>query len=82
MSELLVTQCRNCSGRVFWAMGPDGRAMPVDNAAHPEGPFVTLRRGGQVFAEVYDVLRHGKAIRRTSHFDTCALAGQARGQHP
>ena len=67
-----LTACRTCQARVFWAMTPAGKRMPIDAAAHPEGNLVTSRdKAGGVLAQPYDEAKHGRAIRRTSHFATC-----------
>lgn len=72
--------CKSCGAQVFWALTRNGKSTPIDSAARPDGNVVTLWRkaDGTVHVERYDRMKHGDAVRRTSHFATCPNAEQHR----
>lgn len=76
------TQCRTCRADIFWAVTPAGRRMPVNAQPDPAGLLVlSLPKSGELQLDTWraDEPSHAPPRRRwTSHFATCAQAGQHR----
>lgn len=68
-------RCRSCGADIEWATWSSGKAMPVDLAPDPSGKLVVIAGAVRVATPEDDKL---KRERRTSHFATCAFAGDHR----
>lgn len=71
LPRLVVSaKCRSCGAEIVWAQTKQGKKMPVDAAAHPDGTLkVTAERDGTLVVEVR--APEGTQPRYRPHFSTC-----------
>jgi len=70
--------CRSCNADVIWALGPNGKTMPMDAEPDPAGAW-ELRQIADGLAALFvapDDRDAGPYY--TSHFVTCPFASQHR----
>lgn len=86
MTDWPSDECRSCKAPIVWAKTRTGKDMPIDAEPRPDGNIRLTVRGGQPYADVLSAARIATSTSwgalRTSHFVTCAQAGQWRTRGP
>ncbi len=74
--------CRSCTRPIVWATTDDGKSIPVDASADPEGNVVLTRTqfGGVRVTVLDQESLFDDGTRRKSHFATCPDADSWRSR--
>ena len=79
-----MSTCRSCAASIVWATPDNGRAIPLDPDAVPDGNLVDVVPGAPLRRVTHvqpNALLIDDPPRYVSHFVTCPNADQHRKDH-